>query len=551
MAVESSYMTAPGETQTAFDARRKLALMLAQKSMEPQKIEHWTQGLAQLANAGISGWELHNLDKQDREETARGNELLVNQAYGQQAATQPAPVNPTQSPMGSAAGNALAASPDASMPRGFRNSNPGNIEDGPFARSQPGYVGSDGRFAKFASMEHGTGAMNALLDSYEKRGVNTIDGVINRWAPSSDGNNTQAYVQNVARQAGLDPSAPITPDKRQAIIAAMAQHENGKPLPQTVPQALSQPAPVSAATQQAVQPYSREQMIQLLGNRKTAAIAQGILKAQIESRIKPETTDEIKEYNLYSRQEAAAGRKPLSFFEYKSGIKKAGAQNISIDQKPELAFDTKAGQLQAERYDKIVQGGHEAKSMISDIETLRELGARIGTGKGAEVLAALGPYAESIGIKIDGLGEMQAFNAVVARMAPRMRVEGSGATSDFDARQYLSSLQALGKTPEGNEIISRTNEAIAQHKIAASEIAGRALNKEISRSEADKLLRALPDPMALWKQNKGKFLSDKGAVTVKQPAAERPAPPASGAVKDGWKFKGGDPSKKENWEQVL
>ena len=297
----TSYNIAPGQSAADLDYKRKIAYELMKQGMDAAPVQHWTQGLARMAQGALGGYELYNADQEDQKDREK-TRSIVNELMNPQPSQQPAPVNPTQSPMGSAAGDAIAASPDASMPRGFRNSNPGNIEDGPFARSQPGYVGSDGRFAKFASMEHGTGAMNALLDSYEKRGVNTIDGVINRWAPSSDGNNTQAYVQNVARQAGLDPSAPITPDKRQAIIAAMAQHENGKPLPQSAP-VVQGGAPVGAPIDQprgGLTGDRRSQLIQQLASTRAGApFAQSLLAKQLEqeaTRVRPLTDQEKQTY---------------------------------------------------------------------------------------------------------------------------------------------------------------------------------------------------------------------------------------------------------------
>lgn len=122
----------------------------------------------------------------------------------------------------------------ALQPRGIRNNNALNIEDGPFAKSQPGYAGSDGRFAKFETPEHGTAAASALLDSYDtKHGLNTVAGIVNRWAPTSDGNNTMAYAADVAGKLGLDPNAPVPKEMRPQLIAAMAQHENGKAVPGT------------------------------------------------------------------------------------------------------------------------------------------------------------------------------------------------------------------------------------------------------------------------------------------------------------------------------
>jgi hypothetical protein len=145
------------------------------------------------------------------------------------------PAGPEGTPSQVAATNPVAAINAATQPRGIRNNNPLNIEDGPFARSQPGYAGSDGRFAKFAAPEHGVAAASALLDSYDsKHGLNTVAGIVNRWAPPSDGNNTMAYAQDVAGKLGIDPNAPVPPALRPQLIAAMAQHENGVAAPGTV-----------------------------------------------------------------------------------------------------------------------------------------------------------------------------------------------------------------------------------------------------------------------------------------------------------------------------
>lgn len=62
--------------------------------------------------------------------------------------------------------------------RSVRNNNPGNMEDGKFAKSQPGYVGSDGRFAKFATAAQGAAAQEALLGKYLARGQTTVRSII-------------------------------------------------------------------------------------------------------------------------------------------------------------------------------------------------------------------------------------------------------------------------------------------------------------------------------------------------------------------------------------
>lgn len=177
---------------------------------------------------------------------------------------------------------------------------------------------------------------------------------------------------------------------------------------------------------------------------------------------------------------------------------------VTVDQRGESEFNKVGGKLAAERFDAYIKAGDDARNVIADLDSLREIGSRITTGKSAELTAALGPYAEALGVKIDTLPDLQAYKSIVAKMAPRMRPPGSGATSDFDLRQYIEALPGLGKTPEGNEIIANTNKALAEHRLAVSAIAERALAKEITYSDATKQIRALPDPLELWRKHRSK-----------------------------------------------
>lgn len=121
------------------------------------------------------------------------------------------------------------------VPRGIRNNNPLNIENGQFTASQPGYAGpeSQGRFATFDTPQAGMAAASNLLDSYGNKGINTVNGIVSRWAPSSDGNNTQAYSGFVSKQLGVDPNQPLdmtNPQVRTSVASAMSRFENGRAL---------------------------------------------------------------------------------------------------------------------------------------------------------------------------------------------------------------------------------------------------------------------------------------------------------------------------------
>lgn len=126
---------------------------------------------------------------------------------------------------------AVAGGGEASAdgPRGVRNNNPGNLEA---SSSNPwvGQTGSDGRFAKFETPEHGIRALGRNLISYQRQGIDTVGEIINRWAPPTDNNDTAAYIKSVCAQLGVKADQPLdasNPDTLQALCAAIIKHENG------------------------------------------------------------------------------------------------------------------------------------------------------------------------------------------------------------------------------------------------------------------------------------------------------------------------------------
>ncbi|MBQ0707838.1 phage tail tip lysozyme [Ochrobactrum sp. AP1BH01-1] len=163
-------------------------------------------------------------------------------------------------------------------------------------------------------------------------------------------------------------------------------------------------------------------------------------------------------------------------------------------------FVKKSDEAAAKRFDDIVMAGQTAPQTIADMQQLLDLGTQIGTGKGAQVLAAIGPYADALGIKIDGLNDIQAYEAITSRLAPQMRAVGSGSSSDRDVAMFLQSLPNLRNTQGGNEIIANTMKAVAQNKINAAEIARQAQRGDITWQDADRQISQLPNPYELFKQ---------------------------------------------------
>lgn len=121
------------------------------------------------------------------------------------------------------------------VPRGIRNNNPLNIRKGNnWKGERPNQT--DKAFEEFESMEMGVRAGFYLIRKYmtgyngltEK--FNTIEKIIRRWAPASE-NNTQAYIDTVAKKTGISPRLKLSfQSKRQMadIVAAMIEVECGQ-----------------------------------------------------------------------------------------------------------------------------------------------------------------------------------------------------------------------------------------------------------------------------------------------------------------------------------
>ena len=115
--------------------------------------------------------------------------------------------------------------------RGIRNNNPGNIRWGDEWKGLvPETQRTDKSFCQFKSAEYGIRAMIIILRNYQrKHGLSTISGIINCWAPTNE-NDTQSYINSVAKATGVDPDQRIdTSDSRfmMKLLQAIIQHENG------------------------------------------------------------------------------------------------------------------------------------------------------------------------------------------------------------------------------------------------------------------------------------------------------------------------------------
>lgn len=191
-----------------------------------------------------------------------------------------------------------------------------------------------------------------------------------------------------------------------------------------------------------------------------------------------------------------AMRADPGLMEMEMQLKKAGKTEINLDTKGESEFDKEFSKPQAKRWNSYIESGQAAQRKLVDIGSMREISQRMGSqGAAANVKEAIGPYAEALGVNVEGLSDIQAYSSIVQRLAPQQRAEGSGSTSDIEFKGFLKSLPTLTQNPAAREATLNTMEALTRDEMARGEIASRLAAKEINRMEAEKQLRALPDPM--------------------------------------------------------
>jgi hypothetical protein len=479
--------------------KRKFHEQLAADASSTAPTPSWGAALARALQGGMAGMI------ENRERDSDGTEF--DRLFGQQASVQP----PQSAPLATAL-SAPQAEPQSGNP-GFANAIASIESGGKYDRLGPVTKTGDRAYGKYEVMGANipqwtkvhlgqemtpdaflsdpkaqdavfNGRFGQYAQKYGPEGAAKAwfageKGMNNPNARDQLGTTVAAYAQKFNKALG--PQAP----QQEADLPPGAQLAQGQMPPQ-----MAQPQQTRVAPQ--IPPHIMGQARKLWqeGDRAAAgALMQPYLTPKDQWEVVPSPVPGDK--NQYQRNTATRELKPLNPQPFA----------VNIDNKGESKFTEKAGELQAKRYDELAAEAPAAKQMQSDVAMLRDLGEKIGTGKIAEFKAVIGPYANALGIDVKGLSDIQAFEAVVNRVAPQMRVKGTGAQSDFELRNFLKQFQSIGNTPEANALIDKTMQGFIQNKMSAAEIGSMALNGEITRKEADKRLRELPDPMAEWREH--------------------------------------------------
>jgi hypothetical protein len=140
----------------------------------------------------------------------------------------------------------------------------------------------------------------------------------------------------------------------------------------------------------------------------------------------------------------------------------AGRSQINVGDKV-LAGERAKSQARAE------ENAINAQSAASDVKAIIEVLRPYRGGAWQDFAGQVGAYLP--GTKVEQLATArQTAEAIRAKLAPTLRVEGSGATSDFEIKSFLSAIPSLFNTREGRETLATYSQRLADRAAAAADI---------------------------------------------------------------------------------
>lgn len=145
-------------------------------------------------------------------------------------------------------------------------------------------------------------------------------------------------------------------------------------------------------------------------------------------------------------------------------LRKSGAPvtNIDMGQKT-VAIERAKAQVASET------AAEGALAVAGDVRAIVDALKPYKGGKLDEFKASLGAYFPDTSLaKMASAADFA--NALRAKIAPTLRVPGSGATSDFEMKQFMAAIPSLSQYPEGRELLATYTQRFADRSMAAADI---------------------------------------------------------------------------------
>lgn len=571
--------------------KQKIADAMLGDATKPQKIEHWAQGLAQLARAGVGGYLGNQANEEAKASKAQDMAALASLLGGGPPPAPTPSAAPSTAPIDQMLPGGRPAEATASPSKVYSQDEP-NPMDIPTGQDRTRMIAT---ILGEAGNQGPTG-QNAVASVIRNRAVNggyggdtpsavvTAPNQFEPWNTEAGRAKMNAAASDPAQAAaadraidmayaGNDPTNGaknfISPKVQTALGRSMPAWAQGPGqdigdhrffggAPQSPTQAPYQVAgPPTAAPQAPVaQAMAAPQMPAtpsggLLANatpQQRQAImtgmaasegspARAVATAMMSNLAKADgPTDDIKEFNAENALRAARGEPPLkSILAMKEQIKKAG--------KPETTVNVGGGS-DKQIFDAMEESAKGARTTAAGLTGLREARAAIEggaiTGQWANEKLALQKVGALFGADSSKIVNTETFRSAIAPQVAAMLKSTVGTTNISNTDREFAEKAAGGNITLDEKSITRL-----------LGIMERASTAQLTAHQK-RLETVYADPEK-YKRERALFGVDMPAAPpMVQPAPTKsgPAVPAAGEIRDGYRFKGGNPADPKSWEQI-
>lgn len=168
----------------------------------------------------------------------------------------------------------------------------------------------------------------------------------------------------------------------------------------------------------------------------------------------------IEEYE-YAKKDGYKG----TYEQFKRSNVPSSSTNVNVYGDKILAGERAKGQSAAE------ESAMATGTMAADVRAIVDILKPYRGGGLQDFAANIGNYLP--GTSAEQLATAQnVASSIRSRIAPALRVPGSGATSDFEAKQFLNAIPSLMQTQEGRELMAVYAQKFADRAAAAADIRG-------------------------------------------------------------------------------
>lgn len=236
-------------------------------------------------------------------------------------------------------------------------------------------------------------------------------------------------------------------------------------------------AGIEASQQRRADKQTANRTAQWLISRGREDLAQALMTGAIDPKtavataltpVKDDKTAMMQNYEFWIAQ----GKTPE---EAQALVSSGSVTNINMPNESQGALNKELAKNEAGIWSSLLQQGGKAASAKADLSMLQEVLQYAPQGPLEGRLAQAFPGFSSAGA---------AASSIIKRVAPTLRVEGSGSTSDIEYAGMLESLPSLQNYPEANAAILSMMQAKADIDIQRSQIISGFLNSDQSPEQA-------------------------------------------------------------------